>query len=613
MAILKRLVPLIITAAVGFLLIVANYVPWIEWLEQKALTWFDVLAAIAFVLGGGNLLAGHLKKISDRARGWGYSAVTILAFLVTLIVGLGKIGVPPASDQEHYGETFAELDVDDLPSALTFSVPGRIPEKDNDVELPKSAVRQIGERDGNITFRGWIRPNQQSDLLQYEDTLEWKCTVERLFEAAQPPPDLKGKLTYYADHSALGFSGAMSEASRTDLLALSDDAAWIAAVDALHRLSDVKTTIDAAAAPEEFTVPESLADALAFDRTSRRLTLTGPLSPAGRRALTDQFPRALPQSAEERDRFRAELEGRGQPLTTGPDGQRVEFDKALDASWMADQLRALFDLAGQAPVVPRTACEMLEDMQAGRPIVEKRTEGEDVSLNDAQAEALERFAAGSLSPDALPAALAAAGPWEERQDAALKDFLEELPTAAERNRDLYFALAKAGLLTEAQRDFLMADYRRQLRWEQTVGRLFVRSNPPKYPWSGDYTEPGTPFWWLYEYALKPLTATMFALLAFFVASAAFRAFRAKNVEAALLLGTAFIILLGRTAAGVALTSWLPEEVAGLRIENVTVFIMGVFNTAGNRAIMIGIALGLAATSLRILLGIDRSYLGGGED
>ncbi len=139
------------------------------------------------------------------------------------------------------------------------------------------------------------------------------------------------------------------------------------------------------------------------------------------------------------------------------------------------------------------------------------------------------------------------------------------------------------------------------------------TNFPDYVWSGSYREMGSPFWWLYEYAFKPLTATMFAMLAFYVASAAFRAFRAKNVEAILLLGTAFIILLGRTFAGVFLTSWLPESLSGLRIENLTVTIMQVFNTAGNRAIMIGIALGIASTSLKVLLGVDRSYLGGGED
>ncbi len=82
---------------------------------------------------------------------------------------------------------------------------------------------------------------------------------------------------------------------------------------------------------------------------------------------------------------------------------------------------------------------------------------------------------------------------------------------------------------------------------------------------------------------------------------------------ALLLGTAFIILLGRTFAGVVLTSWLPDSMAGLKMENLSVYIMQVINTAGNRAIMIGIALGIASMSLKILLGIDRSYLGSGEE
>ena len=148
-----------------------------------------------------------------------------------------------------------------------------------------------------------------------------------------------------------------------------------------------------------------------------------------------------------------------------------------------------------------------------------------------------------------------------------------------------------------------------------LGKVGVHPNPnfPGHRWSGTYLEPGCPFWWLYEYAFKPLTATMFAMLAFYIASAAFRAFRAKNTEAILLLGTAFVILLGRTFAGVFLTSWIPDSLAGLKIENLTVDIMRVVNTAGSRAIMIGVALGVASTSLKVLLGVDRSYLGSGED
>ncbi len=151
----------------------------------------------------------------------------------------------------------------------------------------------------------------------------------------------------------------------------------------------------------------------------------------------------------------------------------------------------------------------------------------------------------------------------------------------------------------------------------TIGLLKVGVPPHEsymhMPWSGSYNAPGSPFLWLYEYAFKPLQATIFAMLAFYVASAAFRAFRAKNVEAFLLLGTAFIILLGRTAAGPYLTNWFPDSVAGLRAQPLSEYLMQVFNTAGSRAIMIGIALGTASVSLKILLGIDRSYLGSGDE
>ena len=147
-----------------------------------------------------------------------------------------------------------------------------------------------------------------------------------------------------------------------------------------------------------------------------------------------------------------------------------------------------------------------------------------------------------------------------------------------------------------------------------VGLAKVGVNPsPEFPdraWSGSYNEGGA-FYWFYEYAFKPLTATMFAMLAFYVASAAFRAFRAKNIEASLLLGTAFIILLGRTYAGVWLTAFLPED-SPFRLEKVADNIRDLFTTTGTRAIMIGIALGIASTSLKIILGIDRSYLGSKE-
>lgn len=132
---------------------------------------------------------------------------------------------------------------------------------------------------------------------------------------------------------------------------------------------------------------------------------------------------------------------------------------------------------------------------------------------------------------------------------------------------------------------------------------------PAYPWSGRYQEEGGAFWWLYEYLMQPITATMFALLAFYVASAAFRAFRAKNVEAVLLLVTAFIVLLSQTEEPLrALVTGTPPARNELWLPHAALWIRSVFNTAGQRAIIIGIAMGVVATSLRILLGRDRSYL-----
>jgi hypothetical protein len=135
-------------------------------------------------------------------------------------------------------------------------------------------------------------------------------------------------------------------------------------------------------------------------------------------------------------------------------------------------------------------------------------------------------------------------------------------------------------------------------------------------WSGQFLQEGSALWWIFQYLFSPVVSTMFALLAFYVASAAFRAFRAKNVEAILLLVTALIVLLEQTKDREITSLFMPAPGDGslpyVPIYDVTEFIRKTIVTAGQRAIMIGIALGVVATSLRILLGFDRSYLGGDE-
>lgn len=614
---MKRTVPVAITAIVGFVLIISVFIPATKSWGKEAAVWFDVLAAIAFVLGGGSLLKMHLKKISDRAAGWGYSGVTLIAFIATLVIGLGKFGAPPASKQEYYGETFAPLSLADFPESQITSIDGQLPDQPDHLELPPSVRRQLKEVDGKLQFRGWMLPDQKTDLLNYEDELKWQCTVETLFSEAQPDDGLKGKAAYYSDHEVLVFKGAMQDSQRDLLLAIDSRPTWQDAVERLYEQSRRETRIEVGKLPTGVQIPEPMSDVLTHIPESGELVMRGPMSRSqltGLELRGSVFPLARPLNGKKREQFRRELEKLGNPLTKK---QEQQFDKLFDGTWSVKQIRSVLDEAGKPAEVTKTACEMLAEQLAGTAVEPKKSVGTTVTLNDEQVAVLQQFAENdSMTVGQLAEQLKVAGTFEDRQQAALENFFSTVPTRGERNYTLYFELLRRDRqtkLTTAQTNFLLEEYRRQFNWRQTIGEIFVASHVAKYKWSGDYAAQGTAFWWVYEYLFKPLTATMFAMLAFYVASAAFRAFRAKNVEATLLLGTAFIILLGRTFAGVQLTSWMPDSLAGLRFENLSVYIMQVFNTAGNRAIMIGIALGIASTSLKVLLGVDRSYLGSADE
>jgi hypothetical protein len=117
----------------------------------------------------------------------------------------------------------------------------------------------------------------------------------------------------------------------------------------------------------------------------------------------------------------------------------------------------------------------------------------------------------------------------------------------------------------------------------------------------------TRFTWIYNNFYSPMSATMFALLAFFIASAAFRAFRIRTFEAGLLAAAALIVMLGRVPLGNVVTSWLPES---FRLPALQDWIMNNPQSAAKRAVLIGAALGIMATGLRVILGIERSYLSG---
>lgn len=119
-----------------------------------------------------------------------------------------------------------------------------------------------------------------------------------------------------------------------------------------------------------------------------------------------------------------------------------------------------------------------------------------------------------------------------------------------------------------------------------------------------------PFDYLFDNLYQHLMASMFSLLAFFIASAAYRAFIARTLESSLLLISAIFVMLGNTSIGTSMTSGLPQTLKFLHLPTISAFIMDYPNLAGQRAIMIGAGLGIIGSSLRIILGIERSWLGG---
>jgi hypothetical protein len=114
------------------------------------------------------------------------------------------------------------------------------------------------------------------------------------------------------------------------------------------------------------------------------------------------------------------------------------------------------------------------------------------------------------------------------------------------------------------------------------------------------TDSGSVFVWMFDNMQVPMQSTVFALLAFFVASAAYRGFRLRNVEAGILLATALVIMLGRIPVGELIGAFVPKSAE---------WILNVPSMAAKRAVLIGIGLGSITTALRVILGIERSYLG----
>lgn len=107
--------------------------------------------------------------------------------------------------------------------------------------------------------------------------------------------------------------------------------------------------------------------------------------------------------------------------------------------------------------------------------------------------------------------------------------------------------------------------------------------------------------WIYESIQRQAGATQYSLLGFFICSAAYRTFRAKTPLAAVLLVSALIVMLGQVPIASMIWDKLPV---------LSGWLLDIPNMAVKRAILFGICVGSVGTSLRVMFGIERSYMGG---
>ncbi|MBN2716267.1 MAG: hypothetical protein JXX14_10460 [Deltaproteobacteria bacterium] len=141
-------------------------------------------------------------------------------------------------------------------------------------------------------------------------------------------------------------------------------------------------------------------------------------------------------------------------------------------------------------------------------------------------------------------------------------------------------------------------YRQERRWGYSIITLGAMAAMIFVGFAYGVQE-GTIFSDWFKYLISPIEATMFSLLAFYVASAAFRAFRARSASAAILLVSATVVML-------ALIPAVSQNIP--LISEISAFILKYPNTAAKRAILIGVSLGAISVALKTIIGIDRTLL-----
>ena len=112
------------------------------------------------------------------------------------------------------------------------------------------------------------------------------------------------------------------------------------------------------------------------------------------------------------------------------------------------------------------------------------------------------------------------------------------------------------------------------------------------------------FNWMFNWVYTPLGATLYPITGFYIFSAAYRAFRARNIDAALMLIAGCFVILSNAPVGEAI--WIGFATVGewFRFTG---------QVPGMRTFALVGTLGMIAYGFRALLGKERGFYAGGEE
>ena len=121
------------------------------------------------------------------------------------------------------------------------------------------------------------------------------------------------------------------------------------------------------------------------------------------------------------------------------------------------------------------------------------------------------------------------------------------------------------------------------------------------------------FDFLFNNIVQPMTTAVFSMITFFMISAAYRSFRVRSLEAAMLMIAACLVMIGQMPIGQWLGAGLPESLYMFRMTWVSQKLLTVINACASQGVTIGLMVGGLSITLRIWLGLDNSVYSGLEE